>query len=184
MSDIRAFQAMGTCTVAAFAVSQCSLANMHVLAGYIRKAHVYANSYDIQCWLDFDNSEIYDVTTLSVGQFIIEYIDDPCITHHRLSDPEHAKEPLLSSPHHYDEPGSTPETYPPATVAPPPRRVRSKPHSIYIHPSESNIVRADVVAQELGLSDTNLSKSDLYPEDDNSWEPSRNRDVARGMWER
>ncbi|KZT08783.1 uncharacterized protein LAESUDRAFT_735893 [Laetiporus sulphureus 93-53] len=90
------------------------------------------------------------VTTLSVGQFVIEYIEMPC---NSTSDQENVnlKEPLLSSSQ-YDEHSSA-DSYPPPMPFPQ-RRARSKPHNIYIHPSDSNFVRAEAAVEQLGLPGT------------------------------
>jgi len=66
-------------------------------------------------------------------------------------------------------------------------RSKSKPDTlnIFIHPNESNIARAEAVAQELGLSgETELVKANVYHEpehDGEGWELGKGRDVARGL---
>lgn len=70
--------------------------------------------------------------------------------------------------------------------------LRSKPEglNIYIHPSENNVVRADVVARELGLTseDDEDEATGIYHGDANEteplWEPGKGRDVARSMLKR
>lgn len=87
------------------------------------------------------------------------------------------KEPLLSSS---EESYALEASYPPPRSARP--RSRSKPESIFIHPNDSNIARADAAAVQLGLvSDTDLVKGNVYPDDGETWEHGRGRDVAREM---
>ncbi|PCH34287.1 hypothetical protein WOLCODRAFT_148351 [Wolfiporia cocos MD-104 SS10] len=128
------------------------------------------------------------VTTLSIGQFIIEFKDNPCSRH--PPDPEYTrqKEPLLSPRPH--TPTSAAAYPPPLPRRSPPRRTRSKPHDIYIHPSNSNIARAEAAAQELGLSALTLtsgSGSDFLGEEytadeaGDGWEPGKGKDVARAL---
>ncbi|KAH9923620.1 uncharacterized protein B0H18DRAFT_878503 [Fomitopsis serialis] len=69
---------------------------------------------------------------------------------------------------------------------------RSKPDglNIYIHPSESNIARADAVARELGLSSEEDEETGIYHGDAGTteteplWEPGKGRDVARSLLRR
>ncbi|TBU46128.1 hypothetical protein BD309DRAFT_999290 [Dichomitus squalens] len=124
---------------------------------------------------------IVAVTTLAVGQFVIEYLD---LGERPVSDSfppsnenVHVKEPLLRS---------SEEAYEPETSYPPSRqsrsRARSKPESIFIHPNESNLARADAAAVQLGLSgDTDLVKGNVYPADGETWEHGRGRDTAREL---
>ncbi|KAI0931633.1 hypothetical protein AcW2_000478 [Taiwanofungus camphoratus] len=115
------------------------------------------------------------VTTLSGGQFIIEYLEAPDA---RPLEHENVREPLLSSRDYQAyEPAS--DSYPPPTGRP---RSKSKPDSIFIHPNESNIARADAVAMQLGLSgDTDLVKGNVYRPGGESWELGKGRDVAREL---
>ena len=99
---------------------------------------------------------------------------------------ENVKEPLLrSSTSHEDsydlEPNSA---YPPSrpTLHAPRPRSKSKPESIFIHPNESNIARADAAAAQLGLAgDTERVRAGVYPADEDPWEHGRGRDVAREL---
>jgi len=57
-------------------------------------------------------------------------------------------------------------------------RTRSKPDDIFIHPSESNLARADAVALELGIGgDTDLVQGNRAG--GQSWQLGRGRDAAR-----
>lgn len=62
-------------------------------------------------------------------------------------------------------------------------RSKSKPSSIFIHPNESNVARADAAAQQLGLfGDTELVKANQYPaEEATAWEIGRGKDIAREL---
>lgn len=61
-------------------------------------------------------------------------------------------------------------------------RSKSKPDSIFIHPNESNIARADAVALEMGIGgDTELVKGNIYPEDQDTWELGRGKEIARAL---
>ena len=61
-------------------------------------------------------------------------------------------------------------------------RSKSKPDDIFIHPTNSNIARADAVAQELGISgDTDRVTGHSYPKEEPAWEIGKGRDVAREM---
>jgi len=91
------------------------------------------------------------VTSLSAGQFLIEYRNLTSVP--QSPDPE-SKEPLLASDY-YERPAEH-ASYPPQGITTRPRS-KSKPDSIFIHPSESNIARADAAAVSLGLAgDTDL----------------------------
>ena len=57
-------------------------------------------------------------------------------------------------------------------------RTRSKPDSIFIHPNESNLARADAFALELGVGgDTELVHGNRA--DGQSWQLGKGRDIAR-----
>ncbi|OCH95730.1 hypothetical protein OBBRIDRAFT_499489 [Obba rivulosa] len=121
---------------------------------------------------------VITVTALSAGQFTIELLETPKL--------QPAEERLLSSHHEYDRSSqeySSPigiETYPPPMSSRP--RSRTKPESIFIHPAESNLARADAAAVNLGLSgDTELVKANEYPADEDSWELGKGKDVARAL---
>ena len=59
--------------------------------------------------------------------------------------------------------------------------MRSKPDSLFIHPNESNLARADAVALELGVaSDTELAQGNNA--DGRAWELGRGRDVAKATF--
>lgn len=70
--------------------------------------------------------------------------------------------------------------------------LRTKPEglNIYIHPSENNVVRADVVARELGLTseDDEDEATGIYhgdaQETEPLWEPGKGKDVARSLLKR
>ncbi|KAH9897684.1 hypothetical protein C8Q73DRAFT_682163 [Cubamyces lactineus] len=124
------------------------------------------------------------VTCLAIGQFIIEYLDSA--PEHNRHDSENVKERLLPSPSEDNFPREpTPSSYPPTAASRPTTtrpRSKSKPESIFIHPNESNIARADAAAVTLGLSgDTERVKANVYPADEDPWEHGKGRDVAREL---
>ena len=99
-------------------------------------------------------------------------------TTHPPTSTEHIKEPLLRSSE--DDRYASNSSYPPTRPNRP--RSRSKPDSIFIHPNESNLARADAAAVQLGLSgDTELVKANVYPSDEDRWELGRGKDVAREL---
>lgn len=161
---------------------------------------------------------VITVTTLSFGQFIIEYLDSA--SHNHPPDTEDFKEPLLPTHNYLSGPSSppSPPSYPPSAAAPQPaprphlyrpaqaesqsqnnypyatrphtRRTRSKPENLnlYIHPSESNIARADAAVHELGLyssgSEIDYEDEDMQArahEPGEGWEHGTGREVAREL---
>ena len=94
------------------------------------------------------------------------------------------KEPLLRSSQE-DAFGPEPSpVYPPSrpSLGPSRPRAKSKPDSIFIHPNESNLARADAAAVQLGIAgDTERVKANMYPADEDAWELGRGRDVAREL---
>ncbi|GBE77260.1 hypothetical protein SCP_0101330 [Sparassis crispa] len=119
---------------------------------------------------------IITATSLSAGQFVIEYLNTPAA---HPPDPENVKEPLLSDCY---EPPTRRESYPPPVNTTGRPRSKSKPESIFIHPSESNIARADVAAMQLGLSgDTDIVKWNAYPDNGDAWQLGKGKDVAREL---
>ncbi|KAK7695109.1 hypothetical protein QCA50_002299 [Cerrena zonata] len=165
------------------------------------------------------------VTALSIGQFFIEYIEEPQIDARNQRDSENIKEPLLESPSMYEPPMAL-HSYPsyrslssptyshssPLSTSPMSGhetfsnrsnvnlvrpsssdsnsqpfvgrpRSKSKPTSIFIHPNESNVARADAAAQQLGLlGDTELVKANQYPaQDTGPWEIGKGKDMAREL---
>lgn len=82
----------------------------------------------------------------------------------------------MRSPTSLDEPHS-PSKRPRA-------KSRSKPSSIFIHPNDSNIARADAAAVEMGIQgDTDrVQISNKYPDERSSaWEHGKGRDMARDL---
>ncbi|KAI0785427.1 hypothetical protein BC629DRAFT_518759 [Irpex lacteus] len=180
------------------------------------------------------------VTTLAMGQFIIEYIETPdfaslkeyvptnppsaiILSQHANSSAlsthslERVKEPLLDTEEAYDSayplhpygvhehandeypyrlssstdstsslprahpssPGANIDINPETSFGRP--RSKSKPDAIWIHPTESNIARADARAIQLGLieGDTDLVRANQLPsEGETAWEVGKGRDVA------
>jgi len=115
---------------------------------------------------------IVTVTTLSAGQFIIEYIDTPCpsvrsslkrpyLPYTSRDRADNTKEPLLHSPRLEDDDFSYPmdqavsNTNSHSAPAAPGHSQqvhkasksssKSKPEAIFIHPAESNILRAEAL---------------------------------------
>lgn len=58
-------------------------------------------------------------------------------------------------------------------------RPRPRPDSIYIHPSESNIARADAIALELG-KELGVSVENGHKEGE-GWQPGRGEDAAMAL---
>ncbi|KAI0800594.1 hypothetical protein C8Q74DRAFT_1237410 [Fomes fomentarius] len=117
------------------------------------------------------------VTTLAVGQFVIEYLN---LALHSSHDNENVKEPLLDSPSSDRFASEAGSSYPPTRFQRP--RSKSKPEAIFIHPNDSNLARADAAAVQMGLSgDTDRVKANIYPADEDAWEHGRGRDVAREL---
>ncbi|KAI6047853.1 hypothetical protein EDC04DRAFT_28333 [Pisolithus marmoratus] len=99
------------------------------------------------------------VISSSIGQFFIEYYLNYDTGSERL-----VSEPLLGHPAEH-------------------RRVRTKlkPASIFIHPHESNLARADAAALELGIAgDTELVAGHRLL--DGAWESGKGRTVARELF--
>ncbi|KAI9570354.1 copper transporter [Boletus coccyginus] len=100
------------------------------------------------------------VIALSIGQFAIEYVE-----YQEPSSGGQAEEPLIGTSFERRHPIGR-------------SRTRSKPDDILIHPSESNLARADAFALELGIgSDTELVQGNRA--DGQSWQLGKGRDVAR-----
>ncbi|KAI0778849.1 hypothetical protein BD413DRAFT_632318 [Trametes elegans] len=134
------------------------------------------------------------VTCLAIGQFTIEYLE--CTPEQRAhhADSDNMKEPLLPSPSSdgdepYTRSSTSTASYPPAPAPAPPRpaqqtrpRSKSKPGDIFIHPSDSNLARADAAAAELGLAgDTERVKANVYPAAEDPWQHGQGRAVAREL---
>lgn len=62
-------------------------------------------------------------------------------------------------------------------------RSKSKPDTIFIHPHDSNIARADQLAIKLGLGgSTERVSSNVYePKKETSWETGNGRNLARAL---
>lgn len=65
-------------------------------------------------------------------------------------------------------------------------RSKSKPTSIFIHPTESNLARADAAALQMGLTgDTELVKGNMHSADgDAAWKMGEGKDLARQIMTR
>lgn len=62
------------------------------------------------------------------------------------------------------------------------QRSKSKPDDIFIHPTQSNLARADVAALELGLAgNTDRVHLNKYTHEEAGWEVGQGRDVARSL---
>uniref|UniRef100_A0A8H7Y9U1 Uncharacterized protein n=1 Tax=Psilocybe cubensis TaxID=181762 RepID=A0A8H7Y9U1_PSICU len=148
---------------------------------------LYARCNDISPWITGNNCRhhrkisailtyldaLRQVITLSAAQFIIELRNLPkardVYPHQKY---ESISRPLLS-----DEE----QTYPPRTVKTRPRS-KSKPDDIFIHPTQSNIARADAVALEMGLGgETERVQANTYPREESGWEVGKGRDMAREL---
>jgi len=105
------------------------------------------------------------VASLSVGQLAIELHNIP--KHHSFSRVEgDISRPLLPQERVYHK------TRP---------RSRSKPDDIFIHPTQSNIARADAVAMELGLSGETERVRGFVVQENSAWDVGKGRDFAREM---
>ncbi|KAF5332510.1 hypothetical protein D9611_005114 [Ephemerocybe angulata] len=149
-------------------------------------------------------------TSLATTQLFLDLRSKPHLTHHSThlhdfteADSSTDAEPLLyqprsstgsasrgQGPHPHSSSGSTFVALESMTPTPPTTRPRSKskPDDIFIHPAESNVARADLLAMQLGLAgDTErVSKLPEYspvgPEGTSkNWEVGRGRDVAREL---
>jgi len=108
------------------------------------------------------------VASLSAGQLAIELHN--LSKHHSFSRfPEGAdiSRPLLSNERAYHH-----KTRP---------RSKSKPDDIFIHPSDSNIARADAFAFELGLAGETERVHGFKVLEDSVWEVGKGKDLAREM---
>jgi len=164
------------------------------------------------------------VTALSVGQFVIEYVDtppqSPFSSYHnnasqRLESLDRSKEPLLNSSYMEEEdsspsiplstsslrlhcafPASPPARSPSAinTRIVTPLRSKPKPNRLFIHPTESNLVRAEAFAIQHGLAVGNdLVDATSYRYDgtpvssqdkaaaDRGWGGGKGRETAREL---
>lgn len=72
------------------------------------------------------------------------------------------------------------ETYPPKSLMTRPR-CKSKPDDIFIHPTNSNIARADAFALELGLSGQTERVQGNIRGQEATWEVGKGRDMAREL---
>ncbi|KAF4611695.1 hypothetical protein D9613_004201 [Agrocybe pediades] len=116
------------------------------------------------------------ILSLSIGQFLIELRKLPKAPDSLSRNPRahESSLPLLS-----DE---EPTTYPLKPVHNKTRpRSKSKPDDIFIHPTESNIARADAVALELGLAGETDRVAYSRPKGSPAWEIGKGRDIAREM---
>jgi len=109
------------------------------------------------------------VASLSAGQLAIEFHN--LSKHYSLSrDPggDDISRPLLSKERAY------PKTRP---------RSKSKPDDIFIHPTQSNIARADAFALQMGLGgETERVQEYKVPEsEDSGWEVGKGKEFAREM---
>jgi len=112
------------------------------------------------------------VITLSTAQFVIELQNLPKLSLPQSTHDMHnsVTQPLLAREE---------SVYPLKSVKTRPRS-KSKPGDIFIHPAQSNISRADAVAQGLGISgDTDRVKGHSYTKDEPAWEIGKGRDIAR-----
>ncbi|KAJ7084745.1 copper transporter [Mycena crocata] len=107
------------------------------------------------------------VTTLAIGQFFIELRRPP-----RDRDYTPLEEaPLYTMPSCEDV--SAPFRRP---------RAKSKPDGIFIHPTQSNLARADAAAINLGLAgNTERVQASRYPNEAAAWEAGKGPDVARSL---
>jgi len=111
------------------------------------------------------------VTTLAVGQFFIELWTPPQHRDLHNYSPVSEEAPLYTLPSCED-------------VSPFQRpRSKSKPE-IFIHPTQSNLARADAAALSLGLAGNTVRVNGVgtrYPHEAAAWEAGRGPDVARSL---
>lgn len=60
-------------------------------------------------------------------------------------------------------------------------RSKSKPDDIFIHPTQSNIARADAFAMQLGLAGETERVQGFKVPEDTGWEVGKGKDFAREM---
>ncbi|KAI0032149.1 hypothetical protein K488DRAFT_50550 [Vararia minispora EC-137] len=119
------------------------------------------------------------VTTLAVGQCILESLEEPParnLSRYAYDIALSGSEPLLS-PENTDS--STIPRHDKSPSSPLPRQgSRAKPSSIFIHPTQSNLARADAAAVELGLHGSTglVSAGETSAE---PWVGGKGREVAR-----
>ncbi|PPQ99944.1 hypothetical protein CVT26_009299 [Gymnopilus dilepis] len=113
------------------------------------------------------------IITLSSAQFIHELSNLPKPQNLPLRNmTEPATQPLLSR-EEQSHPLKSFRTRP---------RSKSKPDEIFIHPTESNIARADAVAMEMGIAgETERVQAFLYQHEAPPWEMGKGKDIAREM---
>ncbi|KDQ63076.1 hypothetical protein JAAARDRAFT_29072 [Jaapia argillacea MUCL 33604] len=119
---------------------------------------------------------VVTVTTLALGQFIIEYYEIPQQSQAQSRESFRLKEPLLNSPTFASDPSNNPVS---VTTRP---RSKSKPDAIFIHPAQSNLARADAAAMEMGIAgDTDRVKGNQYSIEDDAWQTGKGKEVARAL---
>ncbi|KIM62643.1 hypothetical protein SCLCIDRAFT_15786 [Scleroderma citrinum Foug A] len=101
------------------------------------------------------------VTIPSVALMSCDGLSYETISHNEVSS---AQEALLGSPRHRQN------------------RTKPKPDSIFIHPYQSNLAQADAAAFELSISGNMELVTGIRPSDDQGWEHSKGRDVARELF--
>jgi len=127
-------------------------ASLYWLATMLRLAYMLvAMSYNI-------GLIVVTATALAAGQFLTEYLNTA---------PQGSRTTSIQRSYHLDDDEPllgtiTPEESPIAPRVQPKRihtKARSKPDGIFIHPNESNIMRAESIALEMSTRDTELVKS-------------------------
>ncbi|KAG7452221.1 uncharacterized protein BT62DRAFT_290160 [Guyanagaster necrorhizus] len=111
------------------------------------------------------------VGTLSIAQFFIEYQNIPKHLSQEKDSYSLVEEPLLYNDAHVS---STPTHSRP--------RSKSKPDHIFIHPTQSNLARADAAAFEMGIGgNTERMRGNMYTEEATTWEMGKGREGARAL---
>jgi hypothetical protein len=126
------------------------------------------------------------VLSLATGQFFIELYEHAHSPDHQTYVPLPAS-PLILGPAHPTRSSG----YHHLSLSSPPCRRRGsrskpKPAGLYIHPSNSNLARADAVAVEMGLHGSTervktVRTSCDSDDDERMWEHGRGRDKARAL---
>ncbi|KAF5385005.1 hypothetical protein D9615_001211 [Tricholomella constricta] len=108
------------------------------------------------------------VTTLTIAQSVLELFDSSGGSRNdqeRLSHSADSEQPLLERRSVVTRP-----------------RSRSKPDDIFIHPTHSNLARADALASEMGISgNTDRVQVNKYEREEAAWNAGEGKEAARAL---
>jgi len=135
--------------------------------------------------LDSPYSEYNDLSSIPLTRSNLQLRSSPTSSYYHHGSLEHSPPP--------PPPPSPPSPPPPASTMTPRPRSKSRPDQLFIHPVQSNIVRAEAFAIQYGYSSTNTELIDasscIYPAStgaDNStasrgWGGDKGREAAREL---